>query len=383
MEKNHFGDVMKIVMTVSNPFKPDPRVYKEARSLVKHGYEVTIIAWDREGKYPKEELFEGIKIKRIKLKSKYGDFLDFVLKLPLFYLMALIMILREDFDVIHTHDFDTALLGFIMKILKGKKWIYDVHDLYFTYFSSKIVKGIIKTFDILMVKYSDIVLVATQSLGKQYVGLREFYIENNIQSEKIVTIWNVPCLKEFLNYEKLDLKKSKKITIGFIGSIRTISNFVSLFKSIKHDPHIYKVIFVGNGKYLNKLRKIVENNYSHLDVEFVSHIDYRLIPNYYKLCDLILALYPPRENVSRAIAIKVFESAVLGIPCIVPAETLMEDFVKEYRCGIAIKETEDLRESLYNIKKIKFNPKIIRKRWNWQREEEKLIRIYESIFRDN
>ena len=78
-----------MVITVSNPFKPDPRVYKEARSLVKHGYEVTIIAWDREGKYPKEELFEGIKIKRIKLKSGYGNFLDFVLKLPLFYLKVL------------------------------------------------------------------------------------------------------------------------------------------------------------------------------------------------------------------------------------------------------------------------------------------------------
>ncbi|ANF22356.1 hypothetical protein A7C91_03575 [Thermococcus piezophilus] len=375
--------VMKVVMTVSNPFKPDPRVYKEARSLVKHGYEVTIIAWDREGKYSKEELFEGIKIKRIKLKSRYGNFLDFGLKLPLFYIKALVILLEEDFDVIHTHDFDTALLGLFMKILKGRRWIYDVHDLYFTYFSNKALRRIIKTFDILFAGYSDIVLVATQSLGKRYQGLREFYIENGIHSEKIVTIWNVPCLKEFLNYEKLDLKKSKKITIGFIGSIRTLTNFVSLFEAIKHDPHLYKVIFVGNGKYLKKLRKIVENNYSQLDVEFIGHISYRLIPNYYKLCDLILALYPPQENVSRAIAIKVFESAVLGIPCIVPAGTLMEDFVKEYRCGIAIKEEiENLRENIVKIKKIKFNPEIIRKRWNWQREERKLIKIYESIVRD-
>ncbi len=40
---------MKVVMTVSNPFKPDPRVYKEAKSLVKTGHKVIILAWVREG----------------------------------------------------------------------------------------------------------------------------------------------------------------------------------------------------------------------------------------------------------------------------------------------------------------------------------------------
>jgi len=382
LEKGHFGEMMKVMMVVSNPFKPDPRVYKEARSLVKYGYDVTIIAWDREGKYPKEELVDGIKIKRIKLKSRYGDFLDFILKLPLFYIRALLILIKEDFDVIHTHDFDTAFLGFIIKTLKGKKWIYDVHDLYFTYISNYTIKEIIKMSDLLIANYADVILVATQSLGKRYEGIREFYIGNGIYAEKIVTIWNVPYLKEFLHYEKLNLKKSKKITIGFIGSIRTISNFITLFEAIKYDPSLYKIIIVGYGKYRDKLKSIVKKNYPYLDVEFIDHVDYRMIPNYYKLCDLIFAFYPLQENIKRAIAIKVFESVVLGVPCIVPAETLMEDFVKEYRCGIAIKKTENLKENLNKFKKIKFNPKIIWKRWDWQEEEKKLIKIYKLLAKD-
>lgn len=35
-------------MLLSNGFSPDPRVYKEAVTLVKNGYEVIILAWDRE-----------------------------------------------------------------------------------------------------------------------------------------------------------------------------------------------------------------------------------------------------------------------------------------------------------------------------------------------
>ena len=46
----------QIRMLLSNAFRPDPRVLKEARSLAEAGYEVTVIAWDREGKYPAAEL---------------------------------------------------------------------------------------------------------------------------------------------------------------------------------------------------------------------------------------------------------------------------------------------------------------------------------------
>jgi len=38
---------MNILMTLANSFTHDPRVYNEARSLVKNGHNVTILAWDK------------------------------------------------------------------------------------------------------------------------------------------------------------------------------------------------------------------------------------------------------------------------------------------------------------------------------------------------
>ncbi|WP_324735079.1 glycosyltransferase [Thermococcus sp. SY098] len=382
MERKSSGDGMRIVMVVTNPFKPDPRVYKEAKSLAKYGHDVYVIAWDREGKYPKEEKVEGFKVIRVGPKAEYGPLM--AVKLPLFYLNAFKIILKLKPDAIHTHDFDTAVLGFIFKKLKKTMWVYDVHDLYFTFFSMEgrrnIIGEIIRKLDLLIAKHPDVLIVATQSIGGKYKGVREYYIKHGIFPEKTITIWNVPDADIFLNYSKLVLKKSKKFTIGFIGGQRTISNFIPLFEAVKDKSHIYKILFVGEGKNTGDLKMLVREKYSELDIEFIGNVDYRLIPNYYKLCDVIFAWYPPRENIERAIAIKVFEAAVMGIPSIVNANTLMEDFVEEYRCGVAIKKLKSdyLKQALDLIRsrKLKFNPAKIAKKWNWKNEERKMVIIY-------
>lgn len=53
-------------MLLTNGFDPDPRVYKEAKSLTKLGHKITILCWDRDGTYvdKPEENLNGIKIVR-------------------------------------------------------------------------------------------------------------------------------------------------------------------------------------------------------------------------------------------------------------------------------------------------------------------------------
>ena len=61
-------------MILTNGFDPDPRVYKEAKSLKKLGHKVTILCWDREGTYidKQEEDLEGIHIVRFFGNAEYG-----------------------------------------------------------------------------------------------------------------------------------------------------------------------------------------------------------------------------------------------------------------------------------------------------------------------
>ena len=390
LERKCSGDIMKkVIMLLSNPFKPDPRVYKEARSLVNHGYDVTVLAWDREGKYPKKEVIDGIKIERIRLKSRYGLSVELFFKMYLFWALAFFKSFKDDFDVIHTHDFDTAILGLLFKLLR-KKWIYDVHDLYFTFFSKENGKNILMTeivrkMDLFFAKICDIFIVPTESIGGNYKGLKEFYIDYGILKNKIITIWNVPDIDKFLNQKKLNLKKSDKFTIGFIGAQRTIQNFVTLFEAVKKlGSENYKILFVGEGKDTEKLKKIAKEKYSDLEIEFVGFIDYKMISDYYKVCDCIFSYFPPaRENVKRGISIKVFESSILGLPTIVNRNSLSNDFVEKYNCGIGISnlDVNEFMAALKQVRNIFVNNKDIQKTWNWKIMERRLLNTYKEVLR--
>ena len=61
-------NVNELVMVVSNAFRPDPRVYREAKTLVDHGFKVTVYAWDRECKHPMNEIIDGIFVERIQVR---------------------------------------------------------------------------------------------------------------------------------------------------------------------------------------------------------------------------------------------------------------------------------------------------------------------------
>ena len=82
---------MRIVMLLSNPFRPDPRVLKEAVSLVQRGYDVTVICWDRASELAAEEIVDSnIHIIRIQnVPSSYGVGIRQLFRLPLFWLSTL------------------------------------------------------------------------------------------------------------------------------------------------------------------------------------------------------------------------------------------------------------------------------------------------------
>ena len=56
---------MKILMILSKSYVNDPRVSKEAESLIDNGHEVRVIVWDRRREYDKESIVKGVEVYRI------------------------------------------------------------------------------------------------------------------------------------------------------------------------------------------------------------------------------------------------------------------------------------------------------------------------------
>jgi hypothetical protein len=125
---------MKILMLLANSFTHDPRVYNEAKSLVDAGHHVTVFAWDKNGKYPKNEVKNGINIIR-NYNSKLMDILPFdIFKLHWWwrkgYKDATRIFKKQSYDVIHSHDLSSLPIGVKLKKKFNVKLVYDAHEIW-------------------------------------------------------------------------------------------------------------------------------------------------------------------------------------------------------------------------------------------------------------
>ncbi len=374
----------KVFMLLTNPFKPDPRVYKEARTLIELGFDVTVVAWDREGSHKHFEVMEGIKVYRIPVISKYASFFDFLIKLPLFYIKAMLCVIRNRHGLysIHANDFDTAPLAFFLSQILGVKFIFDIHDLYYTRLSllkeqeeASVLVRILRTAEITFAKLSDSVITVSRSVGGRHRGFKEFLINHGVIPDKIYVVWNTPDLGLFPKLKSLRYKRNRGLIVGYIGNVRSVSNFIPLFEVAEKNKAL-KVLFVGGGASEDKIRKLLAERYPDINVEFVKHVPYQHIAEYYARCDVIYSVYPITENIKRTLAVKMFEGIVMGIPVIVNKDTLMADFVNLNRCGVAVKiNPYEIAIAIEKSLKLK-PPTKLRDKWNWERNKDAIKKAY-------
>jgi len=170
---------MKILMILSNPFMVDPRVYKEAESLVDAGHEVTVIVWDRKRDYDPESAVDGIKIIRI-----HNEGMMKVLPNDLFrnrfwwrraYKIGLELYKNDfKFDVVHCHDLDTLQSGVWLKKKLGVKLIYDAHEIFGYMIARNLPKFIVNysfKMEKKLVKNVDFVITAEETYNDYFKSL--------------------------------------------------------------------------------------------------------------------------------------------------------------------------------------------------------------------
>jgi glycosyltransferase involved in cell wall biosynthesis len=129
------GRQRKVLIIVENlPCPFDRRVWQEARTLVAAGYLVSIICPTGKGFEAREEVIDGIAIYRHSLPLEAdgwrGYALEYSWALAMEFYLALKVLIRHGFDVIHAcNPPDTIfLIGAFFRIF-GKKFIFDHHDI--------------------------------------------------------------------------------------------------------------------------------------------------------------------------------------------------------------------------------------------------------------
>ncbi len=99
----------RVFILRSNPVAPDPRVEFTARSLIAEGYTASILAWDRGGTSPQDEIWNGVKIHRYQLPAEFGSGMKNLNKLLRWqvFLWRYLSKHRAEYDILHECDFYT------------------------------------------------------------------------------------------------------------------------------------------------------------------------------------------------------------------------------------------------------------------------------------
>lgn len=370
---------MNILIIRSSPFVAlEPRLYNQAKSLIKAGHKVTVLAWDKKRINPPQDV-EGIHIVP-SFNTKLMDVLPKdIFRLHLWwnkgYKDALKLYKQNPFDVINSHDLDSLPIGIKLKKKLGLPLIYDAGELW-GYMVAKEVPWwrYYLWKEKRIIRYVDEITTVNEPLKKYF---------SKMIDQPITIIMNCKPLQG-TEYEH---PSNDRFTLLFIGTLGWPRFLLELVDVVKELPDVYCIIG-GRGK--PKYVKALKDKCSKVpNVDFVGLVPPDEIVPMTKKADTVVCMTDPRNLNNRwASANKQFEAMLCGRPIICTEGTYPGEFTEKEECGIVVLQTkEDLKRGII---KLRDNPQLREKlgrnalkaairEYNWERQEEKLLIIYEKL----
>jgi glycosyltransferase involved in cell wall biosynthesis len=322
-----------VLMLLTNAFDPDPRVHREACTLVGAGYRVTIIAWDRDNQAPARETVDGIEVERAYVRSTHGRGLSQAYFLARFWAIAFRMALRTEFDVVHAHDFDALPLGYALARLRRKPLVYDSHESYvdMLYAMPAAVKKAIVAVENWMLGRADLVITVGDLL-------REHLAARGARRVEVVGNWQDPdqfsADREALESLRRQLGiESGRTALCFIAHLTPERKLPELIAAASRSPRIHLVLG-GDGA----CRPLAEQAAAEFrNITYLGRVPPSKIPLYTAACDAVFYGFDPTNANARFSAPnKLFEALAAGKPILTGNFGEIGRIVSREGCGIVL-----------------------------------------------
>lgn len=343
-------EMKKVKMWLNNAFKPDLRVYKEAKFLKNQGYDVEIICLDRKNEYidKPNEIYDGIKITRFFVRddkvTKLIENNKIVNKLKkIIYFIWLLKFVNktkkylkdEEYEILHCHDIEMAFCGVFF--FRNKKIVFDMHE-YYSNRKSKVLNWFI-----------DKVVRYTQKRATWIIHVNDFQVKDIKDREKLVWVPNFPEKSKFSNFKRI---KSEKLRISYTGYVRHYIPLLNLIKAADKLENI-EVSINGSGDAYDKLKEEEKRLKNFVMTGAYNHQD---ISKFYANSDLLYVVYNKgNQNDENAFPTKFYEAMITCTPVIVSEGSAMAEFVKKNDIGFIVDGTDyqNIKSVLENILKNK------------------------------
>lgn len=336
-------------------------------------YEVVIIA-------PSERDFESERI-RIKSLGLVKNRFQRITK----GFTAFRLALGEKASIYHLHDPELIFLGLFLKFF-GKKVVYDAHEDLPKQVQTKEwipagLRSLVSLFAILLEKIASLAFDAV-------IGATPL-IAQSFSQNKTVVLQNFPRLNEFEIGEETAYA-DRNPTVVYIGGISLIRGIKEMVQAMGIVTRSTKASLVLGGNFIpadliNKIKKMEGWE----RVEFVGWKSRGEIQILLKKARVGLVLLHPTENYLASYPVKLFEYMAAGIPVVASDFPLWRQIIKKTESGLLVDPLDPkaiaqaIRQLLENREEAekmgRRGRKAIAETYNWEKEEPKLLKLYEDL----
>ena len=374
--------MIHIAMLLSNPFPPDLRVLKEARSLTQAGYKVTIVCWDRKGKFAAQERIEGFDVHRLAIRSNYSAGSRQMFYLPRFWQAALkeLRILKP--DIIHCHDLDTTPAGYWYACTRHIPWVFDAHECYPEQIGPQVNKAIYYLLLFLerqMARRATLVITVGELLAQRFRSLGgTVSVVGNYQS------WDTFSSRCSISRADLGLS-SDEFIVAYIGGFSRARVILPLVKATKIFPNV-TVLLAGAGPQRAEVERILPD---YPRVHDLNWIPPNQVLDYMALTDVIYyGLDAADGNNQYSSPNTLFNALIVGKPILTTNVGEIAHIVRNEECGVIVEQPTPslLAQAMMQLydpdfrKQLAFNARqIAQSKYNWTMAEANLVNAYRQI----
>jgi glycosyltransferase involved in cell wall biosynthesis len=360
-----------IITTVHRVF--DGRIFhKEAKTLAKAGYEVTLIA-----QHDKNEIVEGIKITPLsKPKNRITRIFGLswqVLKLSI----------KQNCDIYHFHDPELILIGILLKIIYQKKVVYDVHEdvpkqiLSKKWIGNKSIRIGTAFFINLLEKLGallfDGIIAATETIAKKF------------PKKKTIVLRNFPILKLIDDANPLNVNKDLPIII-YAGGLTYDRGLKEIIQAMEYVGNKAELWLVGKWE-----SKAFENECTKLEGwEYTKYLGFKIVEEVYSIMKCAdIGIYVPRliNRYKVGLPTKAFEYMACPLPMVLTDLPYRRKIFVEASLYAKPHDIKDISKQIIFLLNNKDKAEEIGKKgrelveseYNWEKESKKLVKYYKKL----
>lgn len=365
-----------ILTTVHPPF--DVRIFhKEAKSLVKAGYDVTLIA-----QHEREETIDGVKIINLQKLSNR------IARMTYTTWSAYKKARASNADLYHFHDPELMPMGVLLK-LSGKKIIYDMHENLPKQIKNKhwINPKLRQLLSFLVYGMERILLRGTPVIFAEHSYCKDYPWVKNFE-----TILNLPLANQLLGLGNSSILVDD-FSIGYMGGVSNARGSLTTIEALKilQDGGMaprFECVGPMSDTHSNAiLKKCDEYNLNNVTLHgyLPAAKGWQVVGK----CCVGLALLHPIPNYYESYPTKIFEYMAMGLPVIASNFPLYRSIIEENNCGMCVNplDPKAIAAAIEWLIKHPSEAKMMGQRgrkaveqiYNWDVESAKLVNFYKKL----